>query len=164
MAALIAHELNQPLTALVTHASACRRWLRAEPINVARASAAADRMVRDSTRAGAVINRVHSLVDKTDSAREAADVNELISDCVRLLRHDAIRRGVSLKLQLAEKLPQRRIDSVQIQQILLNLAWNGMDAMKDVHGPPALEICSAMQNEATIILSVCDRGSGFEGG
>jgi PAS domain S-box-containing protein len=106
MAALIAHELNQPLTALVTHASACRRWLRAEPMNVARATAAADRMVRDSTRAGAVINRVRSLIGKADFVRQPTDVNELVADCVRLLRHDSIRRGVSVKLQLAEGLPR----------------------------------------------------------
>ncbi len=164
MAALIAHELNQPLTALVTHASACRRWLRAEPMNMTRASAAADRMVRDSTRAGAVIDRVRSLIGKSDYVRQPADVNELISGCVRLLRHDSVRRGVSIKLQLADELPQPRIDAVQIQQVVLNLARNGMDAMKDMHGPRILEICSAMQNEATIVVSVRDSGPGFEEG
>src|SRR5581483_9113318 len=86
MAASIAHELNQPLTALVTHAAACRRWLRAEPPNVGRATAAADRVVDETSRAADVVSRVRSLFSKSDYVREPSDVNELVEQLVGLLR------------------------------------------------------------------------------
>lgn len=161
MAASIAHELNQPLTALVTHASACRRWLQAEPANLARASAAADSVVQETTRAGNVVRRVRSLFSKTDYVREFADLNAIIADLAQLLRDDAIRRGVSIKLRLADMLPQSQMDAVQIQQVLLNLAVNGMEAMVGTEGPKLLEICTRMDGPDQIYASVRDRGAGF---
>ncbi len=98
MAASIAHELNQPLTALATDASACKRWLSSEPVNVVKASAAAERIISESTRAGAVLRRVRSLFSKSDYVREMTDLNTLIVDLARMLRDDAIRRGVSIRL------------------------------------------------------------------
>jgi PAS domain S-box-containing protein len=161
MAASIAHELNQPLTALVTHAAACRRWLRAEPANVARAEAAADKIVQETTRAANVVGRVRSLFSKTDYVRETADLNSLVVDLARLLRDDAIRRGVSIRLRLAEELPKLEIDPVQIQQVLLNLALNGMEAMAEIGGTKVLEICTKINGPNEIAASVKDRGPGF---
>lgn len=161
MAASIAHELNQPLTALMTHASACRRWLAAEPSNVARATAAADRIVHESERASSVIKRVRSLFSKTDYVRESTDLNRLIIDLAHLLRDDAARRGVSIKLRLKDDLPNLELDPIQIQQVLLNLATNSMDAMAECAGPRVLEIRSEMAGPDMITIAVKDCGSGF---
>jgi C4-dicarboxylate-specific signal transduction histidine kinase len=161
MAASIAHELNQPLTALATHAAACRRWLQAEPANASRAAAAADGIVQETTRAANVVRRVRALFSKTDYVREPTDLNSLIVDLVRLLRDDAIRRDVSIKLRLAENLPKLSIDPVQIQQVLLNLAMNGMEAMTEIDGPRVLEIATYVLAPDEIAASVVDRGCGF---
>ena len=161
MAASIAHELNQPLTAVVTHASACRRWLKAEPANLSRATAAADSVVEETTRAANVVRRVRSLLGKADSVRESTDLNGLIVELARLLRDDAVRRGVLIKLQLTESLPNLEIDPVQIQQVLLNLAMNGMEAMMDTDAPRVLEICTKEVKREEVAVSVRDCGSGF---
>lgn len=161
MAASIAHQLNQPLTAVVTHASACRRWLHAEPPNLARASGAADRVVEETSRAADVVRRVRSLFSKTDYVREPTNLNDLIEDLSVLLREDAIRRGVSIKLSLAPDLPTINVDSVQIQQVLLNLAMNGMEAMSALSGLKFLEIATALQNPEEILIVVKDCGAGI---
>lgn len=161
MAASIAHELNQPLTALATHAAACRRWLQADPANVSRASAAADMIVQESTRAANVVRRVRSLLSKTDYVREFTDLNSVILDLAQLLRDDAIRRSVSIHLRLAEALPKVEVDPVQIQQVLLNLAINGMEAMAEINGEKVLEIGTQLQGSDEIQASVTDHGPGF---
>lgn len=161
MAASIAHELNQPLTALVTDAAACQRWLRAEPANLPKANAAADRIVRESTRAGEVLRRVRSLFSKSDYVREPTDVNSLIKELARLLRDDANRRAVSIRLRLEDGLPNIKMDPVQIRQVLLNLAINGMDAMMENDRPRVLEMCSAWYGTDTISIAVKDSGRGF---
>jgi PAS domain S-box-containing protein len=161
MAASIAHEINQPLTALATHASACRRWLEAEPVNVSRAATAAKVIVQETTRAANVVRRVRSLFSKSDYVRETTDLNGLIVDLARLLRDDAIRRGVSIKLRLADDLPKLEIDPIQIQQVLLNLAINGMEAMAEIDGQRLLEITTKALGSEEIAASVKDRGPGF---
>jgi PAS domain S-box-containing protein len=161
MAASIAHELNTPLTALLTHASACRRWLEAEPANAQRAAAAAERIVQETTRAAEVVRRVRSLFSKTDYVRQSTDVNALVEEIARLLRDDAIRRSVSLKLSLAEQLPLLQADPLQIQQVLLNLATNGMDAMANKVGPKMLEISTGRRGPNEVLVSVSDCGTGF---
>jgi PAS domain S-box-containing protein len=161
MAASIAHELNQPLTALLTHASACRRWMLAEPANMQRASAAADKVVQETTRAAEVVRRVRSLFSKSDYVRIPTNINLLIEEFARLLRDDSIRRGVSLKLSLAEGLPLLPIDPIQIQQVLLNLFTNGMEAMAETEFPKLLEIGTSMRAPGEVLISVSDRGPGF---
>jgi hypothetical protein len=161
LAASIAHELNQPLTAVVTHAYACRKWLSAEPANLERAVATADKIVQESTRAAAVVARVRALFRKNDTVRESTDLNLLIMDLARVLRDDAIRRNVSIKLALAPDLPQVDLDQVQIQQVLLNLAINGMDAMADASEPRELTIRSERQADNEICVTVEDRGVGL---
>ncbi len=160
MAASIAHELNQPLTALVTHAAACRRWLQSEPPNVSRATAAADRLVQETTRTADVVSRVRSLFSKADYVREPTDLNRLIHELCGVIRNDAIRRGVSIKLRLAEGLPLLPLDSVQMQQLLLNLAINGMEAMKEGNGPKVLEF-STKVDRGEVLVTVRDSGPGI---
>jgi PAS domain S-box-containing protein len=160
MAASIAHELNQPLTAAVTHAYACREWLSAEPPNFAKASAAAEKIVRESTRASAVVGRVRALFRNEAQLRETTDLNLLIQELARLLRAEAIRRDVSIKLVLANDLPHLAIDQVQIQQVLLNLATNGMDAMMQISPPRELIFRSEKHGEDGILVAVEDHGTG----
>lgn len=161
MAASIAHELNQPLTAVVTHAYACREWLQAQPANFERASSTAEKIVQESARASEVLKRVRALFRKDTLPREPTDINQLIRDFARLLRDEAIRREVSIRLQLASDLPLLTVDSIQIQQVLLNLATNGMDAMKNILGPRELIIRSATQAQGEVLISVEDRGTGI---
>jgi signal transduction histidine kinase len=104
---------------------------------------------------------VRSLFSKTDYVRESADLNGLVVDLARLLRDDAIRRGVSIRLRLAEGLPKLEIDPVQIQQVLLNLALNSMEAMAEIDGPKVLEISTKINGSNEIAASVKDRGPGF---
>jgi PAS domain S-box-containing protein len=161
LAASIAHELNQPLTAVVTHAYACREWLRANPANIEKATVTADKIVQESTRAGAVVARVRALFRKDASIRESTDLNSLITDLVRLLRDEMIRRSASVKLVLAQDLPKVELDPIQIQQVLLNLVTNGMEAMEDIGGPCQLTIRTERQCENEIRVTVEDGGPGL---
>jgi PAS domain S-box-containing protein len=161
MAASIAHELNQPLTAVVTHAYACREWLRDDALNIAKASATAEKIVQESSRASAVVSRVRALFRKEAQIRESADINNLIRGVVRLLRDEAIRRDVFIRLMLADKLPKLRVDSVQIQQVLLNLAMNGMDAMSEMRGSRNLTIRSLQKSKDEALISIEDEGPGI---
>ena len=161
LAASIAHELNQPLTAVATHAYACREWLRTNPANIEKAILTADKIVQESTRAGAVVARVRALFRKEATIRESTDLNSLIKDLVRLLRDEVIRRDTSIKLVLADDLPRADVDPVQIQQVLLNLVTNGMDAMEDSSEPHELMIRSEMHAENEIRITVKDRGPGL---
>lgn len=161
MAASIAHELNQPLTAVVTHAYACREWLQSNPANLEKASATAEKIVQESTRASVVVSRVRALFRKGGQVREWTDMNLLIQELVRLLRDEAIRRDVSIRLILANDLPKLRMDPVQIQQVLLNLALNGMDAMKQIGKPRELIIRSNKHGEGAILVAVEDHGAGI---
>lgn len=161
MGAWIAHELNQPLTAVVTHASACREWLRSQPANIERATATADKIVQESTRASAVVGRVRALFRKESQTREPIDLNALVRDLVWLLRDEAIRREVSIRLALAGNLPRVGLDPVQMQQVLLNLAMNAMEAMKQSPAPHRLIIRSERKSETEILVSLEDNGPGL---
>jgi PAS domain S-box-containing protein len=161
MAASIAHELNQPLTAVVTHAYACREWLVSEPANVSKATATAEKIVQESTRASAVVKRVRALFRKEAQERDPVDMNHLIRELARILRDEAIRRGVSIRLVLARDLPVTAIDSVQVQQVLLNLATNGMDAMMHVSDARELVIRSEKRSDREILIAVEDCGHGI---
>jgi C4-dicarboxylate-specific signal transduction histidine kinase len=162
LAASIAHELNQPLTAVVTHAYACREWLSNTPANIEKASTTADKIVQESTRASAVVKRVRALFRKEPHVREDGDVNRLIQDLARLLRDEAIRRNVSVRLILARDLPILQIDPIQIQQALLNLAINGMDAMIANEGSRELVMRSECLSDKEILIAVEDRGPGID--
>jgi PAS domain S-box-containing protein len=161
MAASIAHELNQPMTAVVTHAYACLEWLQLKPANLEKASATAEKIVQESTRASAVVKRVRALFRKEARERESVDLNRLIQEMARLLRDEAIRRGVSLRLVLARDLPIAEADPIQIQQVLLNLATNGMDAMTQTPEPRVLTIRSERRSVGAVMVSVEDQGTGI---
>jgi PAS domain S-box-containing protein len=159
-AASIAHELNQPLTAVVTHAYACREWLREDALNISKALSTAEKIVQESTRASAVVSRVRALFRKEAQIRELTDMNNLIRSVVRLLRDEAIRRDVSIRLILADELPKISVDPVQLQQVLLNLAMNGMDAMSETAGSRILTIRSLQKSRDEALISIEDQGPG----
>jgi signal transduction histidine kinase len=161
MAASIAHELNQPLTAVVTHAYACHEWLREDSLNVKKASETAEKIVQESTRASSVVSRVRALFRKEAQTRELSDINGLIRSAVRLLRDEAIRRDISIRLILSDETPKLAVDSIQVQQVLLNLAMNGMDAMRDISGQLQLVIRSLRKSESEALISIEDHGSGI---
>ncbi len=160
MAASIAHELNQPLTAVVTHAYACREWLRSEPVNTEKAAATAEKIVRESTRASSVVGRVRALFRKDTQVREPADMNRLIQDLVRVLRDEAIRREITIRLDLAADLSRLKMDQIQIQQVLRNLVMNAMEAMDQAAPPQEIKIRSKNHGEGGIQVAVEDRGPG----
>jgi PAS domain S-box-containing protein len=161
LAASIAHELNQPLTAVVTNAYACREWLHATPPNLDRASSTAQKIVQESKRASDVVARVRALFRKEIDSRGSVDLNRLIQDLVRLLHDDGIRRRISIHVDLDADLPRVTVDPVQIQQVLLNLATNGMDAMMAQETNKDLVICSRRNSAGEIQISVQDCGSGL---
>ena len=160
MAASIAHELNQPLTAVVTHAYACREWLSGAPANIDKASATAEKIVQESTRASAVVKRVRALFRKDLADKELVDLNGLVREIGRLLRDEAIRRGITIRTDLCQQLPKVMGDLIQLQQILLNLASNAMDAMGETDGTRVLSICTRQHGANEILISVEDAGPG----
>lgn len=161
MAASIAHELKQPLTALMAQAQACRRWLRAEPMHADKAIQAAESLVRESARAGAVIDHVRSLFSEKDPFREPTDLNALLRDAAQLLRDEAVHQGVSIHLNLAQELPLILVDPVQLRQLAMNLVLNGMESTVHTGRAGELTLRTAMNSAGKVILSVLDNGIGL---
>ncbi|MEI9970051.1 MAG: ATP-binding protein [Terracidiphilus sp.] len=162
MAASIAHELNQPLTAVVTHAYACREWLRTAPVNTERAAATAEKIVQESTRASSVVSRVRALFRRDTQLRDPADMNRLIQDLARVLRDEAIRHETTIRLDLARDLPRIEMDQIQIQQVLRNLVMNAMEAMAQTSLPREIVIRSQKNEDGRIRVAVEDRGPGID--
>jgi len=161
LAASIAHEINQPLTAVVSHAYACREWLLSNPANLERASFTAEKIVQESTRASAVVARVRALFRQESYAKELLDVNRVIQSLLRLLRDEALHRDVVIRTELAPRLPRVEADRIQLQQVLLNLAVNGMDAMSDVQGVRELLITTRRATGDEIAVQIADCGVGI---
>lgn len=161
VAVSIAHELNQPMTALITHAYACREWATSSPPNLEKVSATADKIVQESVRASAVVRRVRSLFSEDEPVRIATSLNNLIQDSARLLRDDAIRNGVRVELALDEKQPMVEVDPVQIQQVILNLSKNAIEAMAGSDGDRVLSIVSKSAKDDQVQVIVSDTGPGI---
>ncbi len=157
----LAHEVKQPIAAAVTDANTCIRWLTRDHPDLEEARAAAMRVVKDATRAAEIISRVRLLFNKGTPERELVDVNEIIGDMVLLLRSEAIRYNISVRMDLAADLPQVMGDRVQLQQVLMNLMINGIDAMKDVDGTRELAIQSQRTENGQLLVSVSDTGVGL---
>ena len=129
LAASIAHEVNQPLAAILASGDSCTAWLANEPPNLDKARAAARRIVQAATQASDVVRRIRALFRKTTSITTALEINEVITETVSLLGGEVQRKGVSLNTQLAANLPPVLGDRIQLQQVILNLAhqWHGSD-------------------------------------
>jgi PAS domain S-box-containing protein len=161
LTASLAHEIKQPITAAVTNARTCLRWLGRDHPDVEEAREAASRIVKDATRAADIISRISLLFKKGAVKRELVDVNEVIREMIVLLRAEATRYSISVRTELAEHLPQVMVDRVQLQQVLMNLVINGIDAMKDVDGKRELAIKSQRRENEQLQVSVSDTGLGL---
>jgi PAS domain S-box-containing protein len=161
LTASLAHEVNQPIAAAVTSANSCYRWLAGDVPNIEKARAAAMRIVNDGTRAAEIISRIRLLFQKGASQQELVDVNEIIREMIVLLRGEATRYSMSVRTDLAADLPQVMGDRVQLQQVLMNLMVNGIDAMKAVDGTRELAIKSQRAEKEQILVSVSDTGVGL---
>jgi PAS domain S-box-containing protein len=163
LTASLAHEIRQPISAAVTNAKTCLRWLGRDEPDVAEACEAASRLVNDVTRAADIIARISSLFEKGALQRELVDVNELIGEMIVLLRSEANRYSISIGTELAEDLPKVMADRVQLQQVLMNLMLNGIDAMKETIGGGQVTIKSEVCDEQ-LLISVSDTGVGLPQG
>jgi signal transduction histidine kinase len=160
LTASLAHEIKQPISAAITDARTCLRWLDRDEPDVTEAREAASRLIKDVTRASDIISRISMLFKKGTPQQELVDVNEVIREMIVLLRSEADRHSISIRIELAEDLPKVMADRVQLQQVFMNLMLNGIDAMK----------ISGLGNELTIkseaadgqlLVSVRDTGIGI---
>jgi len=161
LTASLAHEVNQPIAAAVTNAKTCLRWLTRDHPDVEEARAAALRIVNDGTRAAEIIKRIRLLFKKGNSERELVDINEVIREMVVLLRGEAARYSILVQTELEADTPRLMADRVQLQQVLMNLMINGIDAMKDVDGTRELAIKSQRAENDQVLVSVKDTGVGL---
>jgi C4-dicarboxylate-specific signal transduction histidine kinase len=152
--------VNQPIAAAVTNANTCLRWLAGNAPNVEEARAAATRIVRDGMRAAEIISRTRLLFKKGTPQRELVDVNEAIREMIVLLRSEATRYKILIRTELAD-LPQIMGDRVQLQQVMMNLMTNGIDAMKDVDGARELAVKSQRAENEQVLVSISDTGVGL---
>jgi PAS domain S-box-containing protein len=163
LATSIAHEVNQPLTAVVTNADAAQRWLAGATPNLEEAREALGRIKRDGNRASDVIARIRMLVRKTGTEKEKLDMNETIQETVALAQGEARRNGVALRTELAGDVPLVLGDRVQLQQVMLNLIMNGLEAMNWVADRPRELVISSWKDQADKIrVTVKDFGVGLE--
>jgi PAS domain S-box-containing protein len=157
----IAHEVNQPLTALIANAGAGLRWLAGDKPRIGRARQALTRIARDGSRAGEVIARIRALVRRADAERNPLDLNLLIEDVIALLKTELRKNKIVVRTGLAEKLPSVWGDRVQLQQVLLNLIINAIEAMSAMTRQRLLYIAT-MSDSGGVSVSVKDRGVGLD--
>jgi hypothetical protein len=159
LTASLAHEIKQPIAAALMDAKTCVRWLRRDTPDIAEGCEAALRMINDATRAAEVIDRVRSLYKRETSDREPLDLNEIIREMIILLHDKADRNSISIRTELDSGLPRITADRVQLQQVLMNLLLNGIEATKGAKGE--LTITSKKTDDGQLLISVSDSGIGL---
>jgi C4-dicarboxylate-specific signal transduction histidine kinase len=162
MATGIAHEINQPLAAVATYAQACSRMIRARTADDVELLETLDRISHEALRAGAIINKLKDLVRRRESRHAPCDLNSLVRDVAGLAAVDARHNGLDLRLSLADSLPQVVADPVQIQQVILNLMRNGIEAMEGCNGECLLLVRTRDAGEEGVSCSVVDSGVGID--
>ena len=162
--ASIAHEVNQPLTALIANAGAGLRWLAGDKPRLRQARQALTRIVRDGNRASEVIARIRALVRRTDSERGRLDLNDVIGEVIALLKTELRRNKITVKTRLARRLPAVWGDRVQLQQVLLNLIVNAIESLGAVATRPRLLTVATSCNDTGVSVAVRDRGMGLDEG
>jgi PAS domain S-box-containing protein len=163
LAASIAHEINQPLAAVITNGSACLRWLAGATPNLDEAREAVGRIIRDGKRASDVIGRIRALVKKSGTEQVRLDINEVIQEVVGLIQTEIPKNGVVLRMELAPDLPRVLGDRVQLQQVILNLVMNGIEAMSAVTDRSRDLLLRSRQYESDkVLIAVQDSGIGLQ--
>jgi PAS domain S-box-containing protein len=157
----LAHEVNQPIAAAVTDANTCLRWLARDQPDLQEAREAASRVVKDASRAAEIIKRVRQLFKKGGPDRELVDVNEITQEILFLLRSEAMQYSISVRTELAADIPRVMGDRVHLQQVLMNLIMNSIDALKDVDGTRELCIKLDRTESGQLLMSVTDTGAGL---
>jgi PAS domain S-box-containing protein len=161
LTASISHEIKQPIAATATNAQAGLLWLRAEPPNWEEVRQAFDRINKDMKRASEVMNRIHGLVKKGPPEREAVQINEAIGEVVALMRGEIAKQGVRVRTELASDVPVIEGDRVALQQLMLNLIMNAVEAMGAVDdGPREITIGTSRHDAGSVLVSVSDSGPG----
>jgi PAS domain S-box-containing protein len=161
LTASLAHEVNQPIAAAVTNANTCVRWLASSNLNLEEARNAAMRIVKDGTRAAEIITRIRLLFKKGTPERDLVDVNEVLQEMILLLRTEAARHFVTIRTDFAPDLPKMMADRVQLQQVLMNLMMNAIEAMKSVIHSRVLTLSSRRNGPDGLLVSVRDTGVGL---
>jgi len=162
LVASIAHEVNQPLTAVVINGNFCTRQLAGKTPNLNKLRAAIAEIVNDGARASAVISRIRTLLVKGAPSRDELDINEVIQEVVILMRNEVSRNRVSLRFDLAADLPRVLGDRVQLQQVLINLLMNGIDAMLTVTDQPRELLIKSARNHSEVLIQIQDSGEGLD--
>ena len=163
LTASIAHEVNQPLAAIVTNGNACLRWLGGVKPNFPEARQAVERIIKDSYRASEVISRIRTLVKKAPPRNDRVDLNEVILEVLALAQNQARRSRVELKRELADNLPAVNGDRVQLQQVILNLVVNGMESIATSrNGERELSISTSKDESNNLVVVVRDSGHGLD--
>lgn len=161
LAASLAHEINQPIAGASINAHSCLRYLKREQPDLDGAGQAASRMIRDVNRAADIISRIRRFFRKDAPTQESVDVNEVIREMVVLLSNEITQHSISVRTELAANLPAVMGDRVQLQQVLMNLMINSIDAMKNVEGTRQLTLNSELGEDNHLLVSVHDTGSGL---
>jgi signal transduction histidine kinase len=162
MTASIAHEVNQPLAAIVNAAAACLRWLDRGTPNLDEARSAVEWITKETNRASEVIRRIRALAKKTEIEKLPLDVNDVAREVISLEQRELVSNHVSLQMELASALPPILGDQVQLQQVMINLVMNGIEAMQSVTDRPReLVIRSRQDGTQQVLVSVTDCGVGI---
>jgi C4-dicarboxylate-specific signal transduction histidine kinase len=161
LSASIAHEVNQPLAAIVANANACHRWLSAAPPNLDRAKITAERIIRDANSAADVVSRIRALFKQSEEPRNYAAFDGVIVEAHKFMAEEAVRRNVRMDIDVESNLPLLAFDRVQIQQVLINLMRNAFEAMDSVAGEKVLRM-RARRIGDVVQTEISDRGGGIE--
>jgi PAS domain S-box-containing protein len=163
LTAAIAHEVNQPLTGLVTSGNACLRWLASDPPNLEAARRSVERMINDGNRAGEVISRIRAMVRKSAPRRDRLNINATLMEVIALIRGEVQRHSILLRTELSDELPRVLGDRIQLQQVILNLIMNAIDAMSSVsQWPRELLVATTKDESNSVLVTVRDSGIGLD--
>jgi C4-dicarboxylate-specific signal transduction histidine kinase len=163
LTASIAHEVNQPLAGVVSSGNACLRWLASQPPNIENAKQSAERIIRDANRASEVIQRVRSLAKKAPLQKVWLDINETVLETLVLTRMEVAQHRASLSTELSDDAPLVWTDRIQLQQVILNLVMNAIEAVSAVgDGPRDLLVSTAKHEADGVLLTVRDSGTGLD--
>jgi PAS domain S-box-containing protein len=164
LSASIAHELNQPLTSVIANAQACKRWLAASPPNLTEVRVSVESVVRDARSADETMQSIRALFKRQSVQKRTRNVKDMVLEAVRLLREDKTRCTAEVEFDLPDGLPLVFVDQIQIQQVLLNLVSNGIEATENSGRTPKIRITASRLDDQSVLLEVIDNGSGIVGG